>query len=149
MKLQMKNIGVRKSFIIAVACSGVFLNLAYSVDLFRKFFYLQYNTSVREVMISAIILEIGWAMLLVWVILKPFEKRHILLFTAVPILLGNMLHSLNQFGTHFDNFNAIAVNTIFGVLYSGLYVVAFMAGKNAQEEKKNFRFFGLIDKQTD
>jgi uncharacterized membrane protein len=100
-------------------------------------------------MILAIVLEIGWAMLLVWVILKPFEKRHILLFTAVPILLGNILHSLNQFGTHFDNFNAIAVNTIFGVLYSGLYVVAFMAGKNAQEEKKNFRFFGLIDKQTD
>jgi hypothetical protein len=62
-------------------------------------------------------------------ILNPFERRHILLFTIVPILLGNVLHGVNQLGTNSESLMAIALNTTFGLFYSGLYIVAFMAGK--------------------
>ncbi|MDJ0784890.1 MAG: hypothetical protein QNJ22_23190 [Desulfosarcinaceae bacterium] len=133
----MKSILIRKWFVVAVAGSGVLLNLAYSFDLLRLFFDPQYSASVREIMISAIVLEIGWASLLVWVILKPFENHHILLVTVIPILLGNMLHSLAQIGANRASFSAIALNTVFGVLYSGLYVVAFMAGKTVKSRERH------------
>jgi hypothetical protein len=129
----MKNIKIRKSVIIAVALSGAVLNAVYSIDLLSAFFDPQHNNAIREIMISAIVLEIGWITLLVWVIIKPFERRHILLFTIVPILLGNILHGINQFVTHSGKSSAIALNTAFGVLYSGLYVVAFMAGKGEKQ----------------
>ena len=125
----MKNIRIRKSVVIAVALSGAVINTVYSFDLLRAFFDPHYNNAIREIMISAAVLEIGWITLLVWVVIKPFERHHILLFTIVPILLGNILYGVNQFGTHSGNANAIALNTVFGLLYSGLYVVAFLVGK--------------------
>lgn len=96
----MKSIRIRKSVIIAVALSGAVINTIYSFDLLGAFFDPRYNNAIKEIMISAVVLEIGWITLLVWVIIKPFERRHILLFTIVPILLGNFFHGINQFGTH-------------------------------------------------
>ena len=124
----MKNIGLRKLVITAVALSGACINAVYSVDLLRAFFDPHHNNAIREIMISAVVLEIGWITLLVWMIIKPFQRRHILLFTIVPILLGNILHGINQFWTPGGNSSAIALNTVFGLFYSGLYVVAFRLG---------------------
>ena len=129
----MKNIRIRKSVVITVALSGAVINTVYSFDLLRAFFDPRYNNAIREIMISAAVLEIGWIALLVWVVIKPFERRQILLFTIVPILLGNILHGVNQFGTHSGNTSAILLNTAFGLLYSGLYVVAFIVGKGAKQ----------------
>lgn len=129
----MKKNRIRKSVIIGVALSGVLTNAVYSVDLFRAFFDPYYNNAIREIIISAVVLEIGWIALLVWVIIKPFERRHILLITIVPILLGNILHSVSQFGTHSGNSSAILISTAFGLFYSGLYVVAFIVGKGAKQ----------------
>jgi hypothetical protein len=129
----MKNIRIRKSLIIAIALSGAAINAVYSFDILSAFFDPQYNNAVREILISAAALEIGWISLLVWLIFKPFERRHILLFTIVPILLGNFFYSANQFESHSDNLSAIALNTAFGILYSGLYVAAYMAGKGEKE----------------
>lgn len=124
----MKKYEFRKILIIAVALSGAVINAFYSVDIVRSIFSSQYNSAIKEIMISAAVLGIGWITLLVWVVFKPIERRHILLFTIVPILLGNILHGVNQFGTLSENLIAIAINTIFGILYSGLYIAAFMAG---------------------
>jgi ABC-type enterochelin transport system permease subunit len=129
----MKNIRIRKSIIIAVALSGAVLNAVYSIDLLRAFFDPHLNNAIREILISAVVLEIGWVTLLVWVVIKPLERRHILLVTIVPILLGNILHSVNQFGTYNGNASAILLNTSFGLLYSGLYVVAFIVGNGAKQ----------------
>ncbi|NOY59553.1 MAG: hypothetical protein GXO75_11595 [Calditrichaeota bacterium] len=125
----MNNIRIRRIIIIVVALSGAVINAVYGIGLLREFFNPQYNNAIREILISAIVLEFGWTALLVWVVFKPFERRSILLFTIVPILLGNILHSVNQFGHSGGNAGAIALNTIFGLLYSGLYVVAFLVGK--------------------
>ena len=88
----MKNPKIRKSIIIAVAFSGAVINAVYCIDLSRAFFDPHLNNAIREIVISAVVLEIGWITFLVWLIIKPFERRHILLFTIVPILLGNILH---------------------------------------------------------
>ena len=125
----MTNYRFRKSLLVAIALSGAVINAFYTIGIVESIFSSQYNSAIKEVMISAAALEIGWITLLVWVILNPFERRHILLFTIVPILLGNILHGVNQLGIHSENFMAIVLNTIFGLFYSGLYIVAFMAGK--------------------
>jgi predicted MFS family arabinose efflux permease len=125
----MTNYRFRKSLLVAIALSGAVINAFYAIGIVESIFSSQYNSDIKEIMISAAALEIGWITLLVWVILNPFERRHILLFTIVPILLGNILHGVNQLGTHSENLMAIALNTIFGLFYSGLYIVAFMAGK--------------------
>jgi hypothetical protein len=124
----MKNYRLRKSLLIAVALSGAFINSFYTIDIVETFYSSQYDNVITEIMISAAVLEIGWIILLVWVILKPFERRHILLITIVPILLGNILHGANQLGTHSKSLLAIALNTIFGISYSGLHILAFIAG---------------------
>jgi hypothetical protein len=114
---------------MVVAFSGALLNVAYGVGLLRAFFDPQYNNTIREILISAIILEFGWAVLLLWVVFRPFERRHILLFTVIPILFGNILHSINQFMDTRGSPGSIVINTLFGLLYSGLYVVAYFSGK--------------------
>ena len=101
----------------------------YSIELLRAFFDPQYGNTLKEVIISAFVLEIGWMALLVWSVFAPFERRHILLFTMVPILLGNVLHSVNQFGSGGVSTGTIVLNTVFGLVYSGLYVGAYMAVK--------------------
>ncbi|WP_419659075.1 uncharacterized protein Dvar_79540 [Desulfosarcina variabilis str. Montpellier] len=121
---------MRKSFIMAVALSGAVINTFYSVDILRSIYDSQYNSAIKEIMISAVVLEIGWITLLIWVIIDPFERRHILLFTIPPILLGNILHGVNQFWSHSENLMAIALNTAFGLFYSALFFAAFMAGKD-------------------
>jgi len=125
----MTNYRFRKSLLIAIALSGAVINAFYAIDIVESIFSSQYNDAMKEIMISAAALEIGWITLLVCVILNPFERRHILLFTIVPILLGNILHVANQLGTHSENLMATVLNTIFGLFYSGLYIVAFMAGE--------------------
>ena len=60
----MKNVRIRKAFMIAVAISGVILNAAYGASLLSSFIDPQYNNAVREILISAIILEFSWAALL-------------------------------------------------------------------------------------
>ncbi len=129
----MKGIRIRKVFIIAVAVSGAILNAAYGINLLRAFFDPQNSNTIREILISALIQELAWAALLLWVVFKPFERRHILLFTIIPILLGNILHSINQFMDTRGGPGSIVLNTLFGLFYSGLYALAFFLGK--PEEK--------------
>jgi hypothetical protein len=126
----MKNIRARKTFMVVVALSGAALNILYGVKLLKEFFDPQYNGAIREILISAIILEFAWAVLLLWLVFKPFERRHILLFTIIPILFGNILHGVSQLMDAPGNYGSIFINTIFGLCYAGLYVFAYFLGKS-------------------
>ena len=128
----MKNIQVRKAIIIIVALSGVILNAAYCIGFIRAFFDPQYNFTIRQILVSAIILEFGWMALLLWVVFKPFEARYILLFTIIPIFFGNILTGINQLMDTPGNLGAFVTNMIFGLLYSGLYFFAYSLGKPAE-----------------
>lgn len=126
----MKNLNRRKAFIMGVAISGIVINLVYGSALLRSFFNPHYSSAIREILISAIVLEFGWTALLIWVIFKPVERCPILLFTIIPILLGNIFHSANQFGDHSAGFGSIFLNTLIGFLYSGLHYGAYLSGKS-------------------
>ena len=131
----MKSNRIRKAIIIAVALSGVILNAAYCIGFVRAFFDPQYNFAIREILVSAIVLEFGWMALLLGVVLKPFERRHILLFTIIPILFGNILTGINQLMDTPGNLGPFVMNTVFGLLYSGLYVSAYFLGKPAESSR--------------
>ena len=133
----MNNIRIRKIIIIVVAFSGAIINTVYGIGLLRAFFNPQYNNAIREILISAIALEFGWAAILLWVVFKPFERRHLLLFTAIPMILGNFLHCMNQFIYSHSGAGAIALNLIVGFVFAGLFVFAFFLGKPNTFEKPN------------
>lgn len=126
---RMKSYSARKVFIIAVALSGVMINIVYGIGLLGAFFDPRHTSAMREILISAIVLEFGWTALLLWMVVKPFERRHILLLTIIPILLGNIFHSVNHLMDSQGSASAIALNMTIGLIYSGFYVVAFRAGK--------------------
>ena len=128
----MNNIRIRKIIIVIVALSGTIINAIYGIGLLRAFFNPQYNNAVREILISGIVLEFGWTALLVWVVFKPFERRHILLFTIIPIFFGNILTGINQLMDTPGNLHHFVINTVFGLLYSGLYFFAYFLGKPAE-----------------
>ena len=130
----MKNVRIRKAFMITVALSGVILNVAYGTGLLSSFIDPQYNSTLRGILISAIILEFSWAALLLWVVFKPFERRPILLFTIIPILSGNIFHSISQHMDGQGDAGSMALNTVFGLLYAGLYAGAYCLGKPDEEK---------------
>ena len=126
---------IRKIIIIGVTLLGIIINSVYGIDLLIKFFDSQISNTLRDVLISAIALEIGWAALLIWAIFKPLERRHVLLFTAIPMMLGNLLHSNNQ-SMYIDNSaGAIALNLVIGFVFAGVFVFAFFVGKPKKSEK--------------
>ncbi len=128
---------IRKIFIISIAFVGVMINSVYGVELLKEFFNPRYNNEIREILISAIALEFGWAALLAWVIFKPFERRHLLLFTAISMMIGNLLHSINQ-SIYVDNgAGMMAVNLIPGITFAGIFVLAFFVGKPKKSEITN------------
>lgn len=119
----------RKISILCVILLGAGLNIFYGFELVKEFFDLQLNAQIREILISAIALEFGWAALLLWVLGDHRARRHVVLLTAIPMIIGNLFHSINQFlfaaGTPME----IAVNLFFGSAVAGLFVLAFVFSK--------------------
>jgi hypothetical protein len=132
----MKNDRVRKSVVMVFALSGVILNVFYCIGFFQAFFDPQYNFAIREFLVSAIVLEVGWMALLLWTILKPFERRHILLFTIIPIFFGNLLTGINQWMDAPGQFGFFVSNTVFGLLYSALFLFAYILGKPVKDSQQ-------------
>jgi hypothetical protein len=126
----MKGIHVKKFIIITVALSGVIINVAYGLSLLNAFFSLKCDNAIREIIISGIALEFGWVALLSWMIFKPVERRFILLFSVIPLLLANILQSTNQCIYLHKSPSMIALNIGIGVLYAGLYVGAYFLGES-------------------
>ena len=120
---------IRKAYIGCVALSGVTINIVYGVELLKAFFDPQFNNPVREILISAIALEFGWAALLLWVIGSPCERRYIFLFTAIPMIIGNLLHSINQSVNTDIEISGNVMNLAGGFFIAGLFVFAFLLGK--------------------
>lgn len=119
---------VRRAYIICVVLCGVSINTAYGVELLKEFFDPQFKNTVREILISAIALEFGWAALLLSVVGQPCERRHIVLFTAIPIIIGNLLHGINQYVFSDGRTDEISVNLVIGAIVAGFFVLAFLLG---------------------
>lgn len=125
---------IKKIIIIAIAVSGVIVNVAYGIGLLNTFFTPNLDNATKEILIAAIALEFGWSALLSWVIFNPFTRRHILLFTIIPILLSNIFHSVNQFINFHKSIGVIALNISVGLFYAALYVTAYFLGKSCNKK---------------
>jgi len=127
----MKSIKTKKAIVIAMALVGVLINASYGIGLLKQFFDAQIGGEVKQIIISAIALELGWAALLVWVVFKPLERRHILLFTAAAMLIGNLLTNMQQVMFAGGTVKSVTLNLLGGLIFAGLFVLAFFAGKPA------------------
>ena len=125
----MINTKIRETIIRFIALIGVVINAVYGIGLLRDFLNPQYTNTIREILISAIALEFGWVIILLWVIFKPFERRHLLIFTAISMIIGNILYCMDQFIYSHGGMGAIALNLIGGLVFTGLFVFAFFLGK--------------------
>jgi len=126
---------LRKAFTVSVALIGIVTNMTYGSALVNMFIDPNQPGVIREILISGIVLEFGWSALLIWTAFKPFERRYVLLFTMGAALLGNVLHSVNHIIVHGISPDTLVTHTIFGVLYSGLYLVAFRAAKPEAKDR--------------
>lgn len=125
----MKSIKMKRGIVIFMALIGVLINASYGIGLFRQFFDPQTGQAVREIVISAIALEFGWAALLVWIVFKPIERRHILLFTAAAMLIGNLLTNVHQLKFAGGSVGGMALNLLGGLVFTGLFVGAYFIAK--------------------
>jgi predicted MFS family arabinose efflux permease len=120
---------IKKIIIIVVALSGVIINTLYGIGLLKDLFPAHYNNEINGFLISGIALNFGWAALLGWMIFKPFERRHILLLTIIPMLLANILQSANNYINLHTSVVIIALNIGVGFLYSALWIGAYFLAK--------------------
>lgn len=125
---------IKKIIIRAVATSGIIVNVVYGAGLLNTFFTPNLANTTREILISAIALEFGWAALLGWVFFNPCTRCHILLFTSIPILLSNILHSTNQFINFHKSIGMVALNISGGIVYSALFITAYFLGKSCNKK---------------
>lgn len=125
----MKSIKMKKAIVIGMALVGVLINAAYGIGLFGKFFAAQIGIDVKQIITSAIALELGWAALLVWVVFKPLERRHILLFTAAAMLIGNLLTNIQHVMFADGTMGTLTLNLLGGLIFAGLFVSAFFIAK--------------------
>ena len=99
------------------------------VRTFGEFFKSDILQSYKEILISAIALEISWIVLLVWFMFEPVKRKDILLLTAIPMIIANLLHNYTLETAQFLG------NLLFLVLFIGLYLIGYYLLHN--HEKKH------------
>jgi glucose uptake protein GlcU len=122
----------RPLFIIFVTLIGVIINSVYGAGLLYEFFDPQTNDAFREVIISAIALEFGWAALLLWALWSPIERRHVLLFTAIPMVIGNLLHNILEMLKSDSSGAAVTLNSLVGLAFAGLFILAYFSANSTE-----------------
>lgn len=73
------------------------------------------------------ILMTGWTALLIWAVLKPFERRFVSLLTAFPVVFGMMLVSLTNILVESSLPVWILLKTI--ILFFSMLISYFLAGR--------------------
>ncbi len=120
---------IRRGFVFIIMLAGVMINSVYGVSLLSRYVMMKKTGEFREILISGISLEFAWAALLLWALFRPFERRYVLIFTAMAMLTANILHSLDQFFVSDAGICSAALNLIIGMTISALFVIAFFIAK--------------------
>ena len=131
----MNNIRFRKLFIIQITFLGIVINVYYGIELLKLFITPFFSPEMREILISTIALEFGWAVLLSWALFNPFSRRQLLLITAFPLIISNILHNIHQYFYINSSLYSIAHNFTMGIMIAGLFVLAYFLGKPPNSKK--------------
>ena len=85
------------------------------------------DLQMTQIMRVGGVLMTGWTFLLIWAVMKPIERRFVILITAFPVVFGLMFVCLTSIlaGTYFPTW--ILVKTIF--LFITMLFSYFLAGR--------------------
>ena len=124
----------QKRLIQAMALAGIALNFIYGAGLLYSFFSLRFSNEIKEILISAIALEFGWAALLTRAVVRPLESRHLLFFTGISMMFGNLLLSIHQWLHLGNSTGAIATHLLLGTVVAGLFVLTCFISQPLRQE---------------
>ena len=82
---------------------------------------------ITQIMRVGGILMTGWTVLLIWAVMKPIERRFVILITAIPVVFGLMLVSLMNITTGAPFPTWIFIKTI--ILFITMLISYFLAGR--------------------
>jgi hypothetical protein len=125
----MNNERIRKAFVIFVALVGALLNAYYGYEFVRAFLDSRTDFGTRQILAAVITLEFAWMALLLWVILKPFQRRAILLFAGAAILAGNVLVGTAMLMEPTGSWSAFFMNLLVGLVFFAFFIAAYFVGK--------------------
>ena len=75
---------------IAILFPQVFISLTGRPEM-------EFDFQTRQIMAIGGILLIGWTCLLIWGVIKPMERRMVILLTAFPVVFGLFLVALSGY----------------------------------------------------
>jgi len=119
---------MRKAVITCFALLAAALEASYGAHLLARLADSGLDTAVRQVVVSAAPLQLGWAALSIWAARHPFRGRFLLLFTAGAMLLGNILGDATRVHAGVATWGAALLNLAAGCLVAGAFVGAYVIG---------------------
>ena len=120
---------LRTRLIRGITLMGIAINVSYAAGLITTFLAPTTDNAARDILVSAISLELAWAVLLSWIFLKPLERYSLLLLNALAMLFANGLHSLGQFLYQGASFADVATNLGPGTLIASVFAYAYWLGR--------------------
>jgi len=107
-----------QSYIYFLAILSISINLFYIFELFSDFFMYEIKNNYKEVIISALALEISWVVIFIWFLFDPFKRKDILLLTTIPMVLANIL----------NNYTLETIPLLLNILFLTLFISLYFIG---------------------
>ena len=114
-------IGVDTLWAVALFFPAVYGSLIGNPDFNPEF-------QMTQIMRVGGILMTGWTALLIWAVLKPFERRFVILLTAFPIIFGLMLVSLTNILA--ESLFPVWILVKLIILFITMHISYFLAGRS-------------------
>ena len=119
---------------------GIFADALWAVGLFSPWLFAvltgnpEFNPDFETRLIMGIggTLMTGWTILLIWALIKPIERRFIILLTAFPVVFGMIIITFIQV----INGNSIIIWALVKtlILFISMIFSYFLAGKVINEQ---------------
>lgn len=106
------------AYIYMLVILSISINLFYTFELLSEFMKVKTQGNYKDTLISALTLEISWVVLFIWFAMKPYERKDILILTAIPMIIANILH----------NYTLEFVDFILNIVFLGLFISLYFIG---------------------
>jgi hypothetical protein len=105
-------------YIYFLALLTIAINIFYTYELFGEFIKNDIQNNYKEILISAIALEISWIVLFIWFVFEPIQRKEILLLTTIPMIIANIL----------NNYTLELIQFLTNLLFLGLFISLYFIG---------------------
>jgi|GEM_PF-5382486 hypothetical protein len=84
----------KKCHVYFTGICGLLINLVYALIFFVEIISGGFALPEKQVLISALSLEISWVFIFIWFIKNPGKRRGILLISLIPMIIANILNTM-------------------------------------------------------